>query len=762
MAPKIAAGSSEFPWQAGRVIPEWLCERDEVCHVEHRAPVAGRTLPWPDWVPARVVTSVQAALGIERPWAHQIEAAAAVLSGRNVAIATPPATGKSLAYLLPVMCQAAEAATAAPTNQLAARLAAPTALYLAPTKALAHDQLEKCEAIRLPGWKPAALDGDSDASERRYAREFATFVLSNPDMLHRSVLPDHARWKRFLRNLRVVVVDELHRYRGSFGSHVAAVLRRLRRVCAALGAHPVFVCASATTSEVGTTTQALTGVAECVEITTASAPRPGLDLVLWQPSSPSDVADLVTRFAQAGQQTLAFVRSRKGAELLAARVRSELTDQLVVAYRAGYLPSERRALEAGLRSGEARVAVATNALELGIDIAGLDAVVLAGFPGTRAAMWQQVGRAGRRDDDAIAVLVANDDPLDAYLFAHPDALFAAVEPTVLHPGNPYVLGPHLAAAAQEIPLVPEDEAWFGPGFLPLVKSLVAQGLLRERPAGWFWTRAECAAAAIDLRSTSGRPVEIIEAGSGRVVGTVDAAAADSTVHEGAVYLHQGEQWLVGEYRPDENTALVSATRPDYYTQALSVSDITITSEFEGVPLGRGRVAWGEVLMSSQVIGYLRRDEVTGETWDQTELDLPVRHLRTIGVWWTLPQSEVACLGMSPLQLGAAAHAAEHAAIGLLPAFAPCDRFDIGGLSTAMHPDTGTLTVFVVDGFPGGAGFAAAGYRRALEWVAATLDRLRDCDCEAGCPRCVMSPKCGNGNSHLDKQGAAALLTMLVA
>ncbi len=686
----------------------------------------------------------------------------AVLAGRHVAIATPPATGKSLAYLLPVLCQAADASRAGSPDRLAARLSAPTALYIAPTKALAHDQFEKCSKIALPGWKPATLDGDSDAADRRYALEFATFVLTNPDMLHRSLLPGHDRWRRFLRNLRVVVVDELHRYRGSFGAHTSAVLRRLRRVCAAAGADPIFVCASATATDVGATTKALTGVQECVEITQATSARPGLDIVLWQPLSPADVGELVVRCAASGRQTLAFVHSRKGAEHLAAKVRERLPAERVVAYRAGYLPAERRELEAGLRTGAVQVAVSTNALELGIDIAGLDAVVLNGFPGTRAAMWQQIGRAGRRGADALAVLVAKQDPLDAYLFANPETLFAeAVEATVLHPGNPYVLGPHLAAAAQEIPLVTGDAEWFGTGFLPLVKSLVAQGILRERPNGWFWTRPERAVDAIDLRATSGRPVEIVEAATGRVVGTVDAAAADTTVHDGAVYLHQGEHWLVTDYRPDQQLALVGPARPTHSTQALSVADVSIIDVIESATLGAGEIAWGEVVMRSQVTGYLRRDDVTGDVWDRTPLDLPVRTLRTHGVWWTLPQEMLRHLDWSHDRLAAAAHAAEHAAIGLLPAFAPCDRFDIGGMSTALHPQTDTLTVFVVDGFPGGAGFTAAGFRRASDWLTATRVRLADCECQLGCPRCVMSPKCGNGNAHLDKHGAVDLLEMLL-
>lgn len=744
-------------------IPEWLAGRDELRHVESRPAVAGETVEWPAEVPD-VVRHALARAGIERPWRHQAEAAEAVLHGRSVAVATPTSSGKTLVYLLPALTWTAQAAARSDPALLAFRRTVPTALYIAPTKALAHDQLARCGEITLPGWAPACLDGDCDQAERRYAREFATFVLTNPDMLHRSVLPNAARWRRFLGNLRLVVVDESHRYRGSFGAHTAAVLRRLRRLCAAAGSDPVFVCTSATAVDAGAAATRLTGVPDVLQVTEATCPRPALDFVVWQPGSSGDLPGLMRRSIDSGRQTLGFVSSRRQAESVADKLRSLVPDQRVVAYRAGYLPSERRELEAGLREGSIAAAVATNALELGVDLGGLDTVVMDGFPGTLAAMWQRAGRAGRRDRDALVVLIPAEQPLDAYLMGHPELLFdAPVESTVLHPENPYILGPHLAAAAQELPLTTSDAAYFGPGFLPAVKALTAQGVLRERPNGWFWTRPERAVDAIDLRAIGGRPVEIIEAATGRVVGTVDSSGADTTVHEGAVYVHQGERWLVEAYDVPESTALVRAAPDDltYVTQALSGSEIAVLGREAWSPLGAGTISIGSVRMTSQVTAYLRRDAETLAVWDRTPVDLPAHTLATQAVWWTLPDEVVASVTGDVPDAAAAAHAAEHAAIGMLPAFAPCDRWDIGGVSVARHPDTGLLTVFVVDGYPGGAGYSAAAYRRAEAWLAATADLLAACRCDDGCPRCVMSPKCGNGNQHLDKRGALTLVRLLV-
>lgn len=706
-----------------------------------------------------------AGIGIERPWRHQAVAAAAVRDGRSVAIATPTATGKTLTYLLPALCQISDAASVSDPTQLLFRRTAPVALYLSPTKALAHDQAASFSRVRLPGWTPACLDGDSSAEERRYARDFASFVLTNPDMLHRSVLPNPTRWRRLLANLRIVVVDECHRYRGSFGAHTSAVLRRLRRLCAAAGADPVFVCASATIAEPGAAAEKLTGIEGFVEVTEATCPRPGLDFVVWEPATSGDLPGLLAMAAGSGRQTLGFVSSRGRAETVAEKVRQLVPERKVVAYRAGYLRSERRELEAGLRDGSVAVAVATNALELGVDLGGLDTVVMEGFPGSLAALWQRAGRAGRRGQDAQAVLIPAAQPLDAYLAEHPELLFdSPVEATVLHPQNPYILGPHLAAAAQEQPLTADDAQWFGPGFLPTVKALVAQGVLRERPSGWFWTRSERAVDSIDLRAIGGSPVEIIDAVTGSLVGTVDPSAADGTVHEGAVYLHQGGRWLVERYEPENHTALARVAPPDlgYVTQALTDTDIAVLGIDRTTPLGAGELSFGTVRMTSRVTGYLRRDAETLTVWDQTPLDLPAHTLATQAVWWTLPPGALADLEAEGIDLAAAAHAAEHTAIGLLPAFAPCDRWDIGGLSMALHPDTGRLTVFVIDGYPGGAGFAAAGYRSAKAWLAATLDRLVTCSCSDGCPLCVMSPKCGNANSRLDKGGAVELLRLLLS
>lgn len=743
-------------------VPGWLVDDESACFVHHRDATAGELADWPEWVPAPVLQAVQDA-GIARPWAHQRRFADLAFAGRHAAIGTGTASGKTLAYLLPVMAATAvdDGVVGSLPDSTRTRLGVRdhTALYLAPTKALAHDQVRAAQALGPDGWRVTALDGDSDDQERRFAREYATYVLTNPDMLHHSVLPHHARWSRFLGSLRYVVVDEAHRYRGVFGAHVAAVLRRLRRLCHLYGADPVFLLASATSTNAAEAGGRLIGedAVEVVEVdTSAHAAR---DVVLWRPaeSLSGDVARVLARLVDERRQTIAFVASRQQAELVAVSAQEQVVGGAAIAsYRSGYLASDRREIERDLSSGALTGVAATNALELGIDIAGMDAVVIAGFPGTRAALWQQAGRAGRGERDALVVLMARENPLDGYLFDHPELLFdAPVETTVLHPDNPHVLGPHLAAAAQESHLTASDERWFGPTMAGLADRLAQQGLLRRRPAGWFWTRPERAADAISLRSLGGRPLDIIDRDTGRVVGQVDPAAADRTVHEGAVYLHLGEQWLVDELVPDEHHVLVHAERPGYYTQAQGIDEVRILREAARRPFGRGQVSTGEVELSSQVVSYLRRDEITHDVWDQTPLDLPVRTMRTQSMWFTIPDEVVTRTGLNAIRLAGAAHGAEHTAIGLLPAFAPCDRWDIGGLSTVLHPDTGVCTIFVHDGHPGGAGFARRGFDLAERWLLATHERLATCPCDNGCPACVVSPKCGNENQMLDK--AAALL-----
>ncbi len=747
--------------------------RDRLTHVEHVPPRAGRTAPWPRWVPAEVVGQL-ADHDIEMPWTHQLDTAETAYAGRHVVVATGTASGKSLGYLLPAFTSLSIAHAASPHRRTA------SVLYLSPTKALAHDQLRGLASYDVAGLRPTTLDGDSSIEERDWARDYATYVLTNPDMLHRSVLPNHQRWARFLGCLQYVVVDECHHYRGVFGAHVAAVLRRLRRICAYYGAYPVFVCASATVAEPAVSGERLTGL-PMQAVTEDGSPRGGLAFGLWEPpltsyggpsgaarrTATAEVADLLADLVVSGVRTIAFVRSRRGAETVALAARSHLAEVdpslagQVSAYRAGYLPEERRRLESMLTSGELTGVAATNALELGIDIAGLDAILLAGWPGTRASLWQQAGRAGRSGREAAALLVARDDPLDTYLVRHPAAIFGRpVEATVFDPENPYVLGPQLCAAAQELPLTVADTEVFGSSTPDVVARLVDDGLLRARPRGWFWTRRDRAVDVIDIRSAGGRTVQIVEQETGRLLGTVDGGAAHSSVHEGAVYLHAGETYLVRALDLEDHVAMVEPAAPDYSTSARDVTEIGISSCEQSVAWGDAELCHGWVQVTHQVVSYQRKQLVTGDVLDEVPLDLPERSLRTKAVWWTLPEATVSALELADVP--GAAHAAEHASIGLLPLFATCDRWDIGGVSTAAHADTGRLTVFVYDGHPGGAGFAERGYQAAADWLRATRDAIASCECTDGCPSCVQSPKCGNGNHPLDKDGAVSLLDALLA
>ncbi|WP_242883237.1 DEAD/DEAH box helicase [Actinomadura litoris] len=746
--------------------------RDRITHVENVPAREGRRAAWPAWSTPLLLERL-AVQGIDAPWQHQAVAAEHAHAGRSVIIATGTASGKSLAYLLP--------SVAAIYDGEESRHQEGTTLYLSPTKALAADQLRALRALRLTRVRAATYDGDTPRDERTWVRQHANYILTNPDMLHRSILPSHARWSSFLRRLRYVVVDEAHGYRGVFGSHVAHVLRRLRRLCARYHAHPTFVLASATTSEPASAASRLTGL-DVVAVDDDASPRGPATFALWEPpltelrgergapvrrTATAEAGDLLADLVVEGVQTLAFVRSRRGAESVALgakralhEVSPDLADQ-VAAYRAGYLPEERRALEAALRSRDLVGLASTNALELGVDVSGLDAVLVCGWPGTRASLWQQAGRAGRSGQAALSVLVARDDPLDTFLVHHPEAIFGTpVEATVLDPDNPYVLEPHLCAAASEMPLSEDDRDLFGPATADLLPDLVRRGLLRRRPAGWYWTRRDRAADLADIRGAGGAPIQVVEAMTGRLLGTVDEASAHTTVHEGAIYIHQGDSFVVQTLDLDDSVALVEPADPDYTTTARDVTDITITERLRSTSWGEATLCFGTVDVTRQVVAYQMRRVQTGEMLGEKPLDLPPRTLRTRAVWWTLSPSQIEELG--DIDLAGSAHAAEHASIGLLPLFATCDRWDIGGVSTAVHPDTGLLTVFVYDGHEGGAGFAERGYGDASEWLRATRDAIAACECESGCPSCIQSPKCGNGNDPLDKHGALDLLAALLA
>ena len=729
---------------------------------------------WPSWVEPDLLDALRDQ-GITAAWSHQVEAAERAHSGCDVVISTGTASGKSMAFQLPIM-------------DALARDPRARALYLSPTKALGHDQLRAAHALsvavpRLGDVAPSSYDGDTGAEVRRFARERSRWLFSNPDMIHLSMLRNHTRWAVFLRGLRYIVVDECHYYRGIFGSNVAMVLRRLLRLCdryASPGApSPTVIFASATTAEPGATAAALIG-RPVVEVVTDGSPQGARTIALWEPELRTDIqgengapvrrsagaeaarmmADLVVQ----GARTLTFVRSRRGAELTALATRTRLEDiapqlrDTVASYRAGYLAEDRRAIERALSDGELRGLATTNALELGIDIAGLDAVLLAGFPGTVASFWQQAGRCGRRGQGALVVLIARDDPLDTYLVHHPEALLGKpVERVVIDPSNPYVIGPQLLCAATELPLTEEEVlAWHAE---PVVNSLVEDGLLRRR-AGRYFPAAELDPHhAVDIRGAAGGSVAIVEISTGRMLGSTEAAQAPATVHAGAVYLHQGESYVVDALELDDRVAFVRAEDPGYSTFAREITAITVTGGGERVDYGAVTLGLVPVSVTQQVIGYLRR-RPSGEVIDFVELDMPAQTLSTTAVVYTVTPEALADSGIEASRIPGALHAAEHAAIGLLPLVASCDRSDIGGLSTAVGED-GLPTVFVYDGHPGGAGFAERGYRLADIWLRATLEAIRACECRQGCPSCVQSPKCGSGNDPLDKAGAVGVLGVVL-
>lgn len=774
----------------------------ELRHVRRRPAREAVTAPWPDSVPA-LVRSTFEGTGIHELWSHQSEAIARVMAGEHVVVATGTASGKSLAYQVP-MLSAATGALDPATPSMFASLRGATSLYLSPTKALAADQRTRLEALAVPGARLATLDGDTPPDERRWIRDHANVILTNPDLLHHSMLPAHERWSMFWRSLRLVVIDECHIYRGVFGAHTAGVLRRLRRIAARYGAEPTFVLASATAADPARHARALTGL-DVTAVTDDGSPRPALTFGLWEPGPPpgaraehevsaaldgargsddpadssadvtddlgrrsavAETGDLFGALVGSGVQTLAFARSRVGVEVVADMARQRLWNEgldesLVAAYRGGYLPEERRALERGLRTGTLRGIAATSALELGIDVSGLDAVLLAGWPGTVASLHQQAGRAGRSGRDALALFVAADDPLDTYLVHHPDVFFGRpVEATVMDPTNPYVLAPQLACAAAELPLTEDDEALFGPGMWPLVDSLVERAVLRRRPTGWYWARDDRPGDHVSLRGEGGDDVRIVESRTGRVLGTVDGERAHSSVFKGAVYVHQGVSYVSTELDLEDGSAHVVRGNPGWSTAARSVSAFDIIGSSASRAWGAATLHYGDIRVTTRVTSFLRRLP-SGEVIGEHPLDLPERTLVTKGVWWTLPEDELADAGITPDVAPGALHAAEHCSIGLISLVAQGDRWDIGGVSTALHPDTDMPTVVVYDALPGGSGFAERAYARATEWLTATKEAIETCACESGCPACIQSPKCGNGNSPLDKHGAIALLDLLL-
>ncbi len=738
-------------------------EADNLVHVEDLPARDPKPLPFPDDLP-EVLVSRLSLLGVEGLFEHQRQGLEVLRSGRNVMLATGTASGKSLVYQI----AAAESALVTPKA---------TALFLFPTKALARDQLRAIRGFKLPQVRAAVYDGDTPQAERPLIRRNANLVLTNPDMLHLALLADHARWADFMLRLAVVVVDEAHVLRGVFGSHVAMVLRRLRRLIALHGGDPRWCLSSATIGNPGELAERLTGL-DIEVIEADAAPRGRKLFAMWNPpivddetgarrSALAEAATVMTQLVDDGARTIGFTRSRRAAELLAEFTRRGVSDaqsrDRIRAYRAGYLAEDRRKIEQELADGDLVAVAATNALELGIDIGSLDAAVLTGYPGTRASMWQQAGRAGRRSDESLAVLVAQDDPLDQYLVQHPDELFERPsEAAVIDPTNPYVLEPHLRCAAREYPLTDEEAAaFFGPEAIDALGRLAEQELVKHRKERWHDIGATPPHRDLDIRAGGGHVYRIVQEDTGQVIGTADEHRAYGTLHPGAIYLHQGEQFLVRRLDHVHRVALVEEADPDYYTQARDITDIVIVNLIDHRALGDAELCFGDVEVTNQVVGFVQKLVSSNEIVGEQQLALPPVTLRTRAVWWTLPGRLIDAAGVGTKELAGGIHGAEHCAIGLLPLVATCDRWDIGGVSTPLHPDTGLTTIFVYDGYPGGAGIAERGYHAAERWLRATADRLRDCPCRDGCPSCVVSPKCGNGNEPLDKAAAESLTrTML--
>ena len=722
---------------------EGLLQGEELAHLTTEPARDARYAPLPD--------ALEAAIGVDRLYTHQRAAWDAAERGEHVLVATGTASGKTLAFNLPVL-------------DAIARDPKVRALYLYPTKALAQDQFRTLSGYAVPGLRPAIYDGDTPTEQRRQIRTWANVILTNPDMVHVGVLPNHDRWGDVLANLRYVVVDEAHVYRGVFGSHVGNVLRRLKRLARIYGSAPQFLLASATVSNPGELGAALLDERVTV-VGDDGAPRAERTIVLWNPalqdaelglrnSSLAEAARLQAAFVERGLRTLTFAKSRKAAELIHRFTAERLGDDARLSpYRAGYTAHERRTIERRLLDGELLGVSATNALELGIDVGLLDAVISVGFPGTVASLRQQWGRAGRRGS-GVAVLVAGEDGLDQFFMREPDKLLGRrVEAAILDHANPRLLAGHVRAAAYEAPLGDGDPPEY-------IAAAHDDPELKETPAGFVWAGREHPAARIALRATDPDAFTIVDGTTGDVLGLVERSRAYTTVHEGAVYLHRGESYLVRELDLTTLHAVVEPFSGNWYTQA---KEETMTSIVEPRRiewrLGM-ELAFGEIEVTEQVVAYERRTVSGQERIELVPLVLPQTTFSTEAIWYLPEAGHLEGLEEMPRLLGTL-HAAEHAMISLLPLWAMCDRWDIGGLSTNIHPQTGRPTVFIYDGHAGGVGLTERGFEQFEGWVRDTADLLAGCPCPDGCPSCVQSPKCGNLNDMLDKAGALTFLRRAV-
>ncbi len=751
--------------------------KDQIVHVER---IPGRPARYGDLarpLHPRVAEALKRR-GITRFYLHQAQAINAAREGHNVVVTTGTASGKTLCYNVPVLEALAEDSRT-------------RALYLYPTKALAQDQMRALRELTdetFPEVVFGTYDGDTPTRLRSRLRKEAHIILTNPDMLHVGILPHHTLWAAFLRGLRYVVIDEAHTYRGVFGSQVALVLRRLWRLCAHYGSAPRVIATSATIANPAEHVRLLTG-AEAVVVSEDGSPRGPRTFVLWNPpvieprlglrrSPNSEATFLVMALLAEGVRTIVFTRARRTAELILRYVRFALREvapplvERIAAYRAGYRPEDRREIERRLFTGELLAVIATPALELGIDIGDMDASVLVGFPGTVASMWQQAGRAGRRGDTpSFSALIAYDNPMEQYFVRYPQALFGRpIENALLDPNNRHILRLHLPCAARELPLTVDpppgtraldDEVLFGPNFPDVVRELEERGLVRYRGGRWYYMGRDYPAKRVSLRSLEADRFLIVDEDTGQVLEEIESATAAYRAHPGAVYLHMGETYVITRWDPERPVAYARHEVVDYYTQPMELNDIRVRQPLQQRAAGTVTAYYGDVQARRQVIGYRVKQLFSEEVLAIEDLDMPPTVFETRGLWWTMPPAWEAEFREQGYDFAGSLHAAEHATISLLPLFAMCDRWDIGGVSTVLHPDTGTPLVAIYDGFPGGVGITEKGFTVLEDLWRATLRLIATCPCEAGCPSCIQSPKCGNNNEPLDKAGAVYLLRKLL-
>jgi DEAD/DEAH box helicase domain-containing protein len=713
-------------------------------------------------------------VGIEALYEHQAEALEAARE-RPIVITTGTASGKSLCFQLP-------------TLDLLSRDPSARALYLYPTKALAQDQARALNAFGLHKTvRPAIYDGDTPRSQRAAIRRRANVILTNPDMLHVGILPHHHAWAQALHDLRFVVVDEAHTYRGVFGSHVANVLRRLRRAAALHGSKPRFLLASATIANPLELATRLTGLEDFALIENDAAPQPSRRIAMWNPpltdedlglrGSPLyEAAQLLADLVARGTRTICFIKSRKAVELIVRHASALLEPALaarVAPYRAGYTPAQRQEIQRRLTEGDLLAVVATDALELGIDIGALDAAICVTFPGTVASLKQMWGRAGRRGR-GLAVYIAGEDALDQFFCRHPDQfLERAVESAIIDHESPEIYAWHLLCAAHEAPLGHRDATILGDGWRAHAEELACSGYLRERTTGFVPRRADdYPAARVALRSASTETFALIDASSGEVLGTIEATRAFATVHEGAIYLHLGRSYQVLALDLRAHRVLLEPFDGDYYTQAKRETATYIERLLDRRQALGVTLSYGTVVAEETVLGYQRKRLADQEVIDFNTLSLPTVELQTRALWYELddptepgPVRRNRSRGWEALPLErvlGSLHALEHAQIAVLPLIAMCDRWDIGGLSTNAHPQTGGPTIFIYDGHPGGIGLTKRGFDQFERLSADARALIGECPCRAGCPSCVQSPKCGNLNEPLSKAGALELLRRMGA